>query len=67
MKNNEVITGMNVVFEDSPDAIVYTVEDVGLHHAKVSYTTLGGWKAFATIDICYMKQPTQEQLNYKHN
>lgn len=68
MKLNQVFIGMEVVVENSTDAIIYTVEEIAQHGVLLTYTNKQGIKRnHGWLDVCYLEKPTEEQLNYEHN
>jgi len=61
MKIKEIAIGMNVVVNDLPDTVIYTVSDLVGRRAKLTYkskdqTLNAGW-----LDVSCLMKPTQNQ------
>ena len=63
MKPQELCHGMYVVATDLPDATVYTVKSIKNFTVELVYTTRSGQEVKAgVLDVCFLKQPTIQQL-----
>ena len=63
MKPQELYQGLKVVATDLPDATVYTVKSIKNFTVELVYTTKSGRVVKAgVLDVCFLKQPTIQQL-----
>lgn len=65
MKKGQATEGMQVVVNDEPDAVIYTVKKVDGFRVDLVYYIEGDateWHG-GQIDISFIKKPTKVQLN----